>query len=126
MTKSPTRARVHPFDYVCPRHTAIDSLLVHVGGGDHQAFSAFYDQLSRTVYARCLDGGLAPGAAAQVTEDVFLQAWRQAPSYDTQAESAWTWLNALTAVAIRGRTKETLEGAQVLDGPLQLVGGSHE
>ena len=125
-SKGPIRPRVEPFDSTCERHTNIDALLVLTSGGDRRAFSAFYDQMGATVYAKCLNGGFAPLLAAEVTEGVFLQAWRQAPSYDVQVEAAATWLNAIALKAIRMQTEKTLHVAPTSGAPLQLVGVSHE
>ena len=88
----------------CPRHRRIDGLLLKVGTGDRTAFAALYDEMNRTVFAMGLRRGLEPGLAAEVTHDVFLDAWRQAPRYDPGVQSGWTWVHGLASAAMEGRT----------------------
>ena len=89
-----------PFDYLCSRHTEADSLLIRVGGGDRIAFAALYDRFSQTVYAMSLGSGHEPRLSTEVTSEVFLRAWREAPTYDPETGSAWRWLHAIALEAI--------------------------
>ena len=93
-------------DHMCPRHTAIDSLLVRTGDGDSDAFAAFYDLVGPTVYAMSVGSGHGPRIAAEVTYDVFDRTWRQARTYDPEAASAWTWLRAIARESINSRRTE--------------------
>lgn len=93
-----------PVDYACPRHTRLDSLLNRVGGGDREAFAAMYDELGPTVYAMSMREGQEPWISAEVTQYVFLRAWRQARDYDLEKESAWAWIHAIAIAARRDRS----------------------
>ena len=93
-------------EYLCPRHTYLNSVLVRVGDGDRDAFAALYDEFSQTVYAMSLHVGHEPQVAAQITHDVFLRAWRQARTYEPTAESAWTWFRTIALEVINNSTGE--------------------
>ena len=108
---SPARPAL-PAHSRCPRHDGIDSLLVRVGDGDHEAFAALYDGLHETVYAMSLRRGQEARHSAQVTYDVFLQAWRQARAYDPAAGSAWAWLHAIAVNVIDSRVSDPADGSQ--------------
>lgn len=94
---------VRTADQLCLRHSSIDSLLVRVGEGDREAFAQLYDELSPTVYAMSVHEGQKPAVSAQVTQYVFVRAWRQAPTYDPREGPAWAWICAIAAAATEGR-----------------------
>ena len=72
-----------------PSRHHTDALLVAAGRGDLDAFAAFYDRTAPTVF-RMLHGVLDHAARAErATEDVYLQLWRAAPSFDPTDGSAW-------------------------------------
>lgn len=106
---SPPRATQQ--EGLCPRHSSLDSLLVRVGDGDREAFAAFYGEVSRTVFGMSVCSGHGPALSAQVTLDVFLQAWQQAGTYDPKAQSAWTWVRAIALDVITGQS--TTSGARL-------------
>ncbi len=93
-------------EYLCPRHTYLNSVLVRVGDGDRDAFAVLYDEFGQTVYAMSLHVGHQPQVAARITQDVFLRAWRQARTYEPTAESAWTWIRTLALEVINSPTGE--------------------
>ena len=68
--------------------------------GDRDAFAALYDEMNQTVFAMGLLSGHESHRAAEVTYDVFVDAWRQAPMYDPQAQSGWAWVHGLAETAI--------------------------
>ena len=55
----------------------IDVLLGRVARGDSQAFDALYDEVSPAVYGLARRVVRDPARAEDVTQEVFLEVWRQ-------------------------------------------------
>jgi RNA polymerase sigma-70 factor (ECF subfamily) len=77
-----------------PRHPAaedLDGLLAAVARGERAAFDPVYEQLSGPVYrlARTVIGD--PAQAEEVTQEVLLEMWRTAFSYDPDKGNAAAW-----------------------------------
>jgi hypothetical protein len=66
----------------------LDSLMTRVARGDAEAFSDLYDQTSSMVYGLALRVVRSEAMAEEVTQEVFLQVWRQASGFDAQRGSA--------------------------------------
>ena len=60
--------------------------------GNESALASLYDASSRLVYGLALRILGEPGAAEEVTLDVYLQAWRQANRFDPARGRVSTWL----------------------------------
>ena len=69
-----------------------DALLHRVARGDLGAFDAFYGQLSGAVYGVALRVVRDPARAEEVTQEVFLDVWRQATRFDQGRGTARTWV----------------------------------
>ena len=69
-----------------------DALLLRVACRDSRAFEQLYDTLSPSVYGMARRVLLDPNRAEDVTQDVFLDIWREAPGFDPSRGSATTWL----------------------------------
>ncbi len=67
------------------------TLIGRVAGGDHGAFGALYDQLSPLVYGVSKRVLHDPSYAEEVTQEVFLEIWRQAPRFDGSRGSVRAW-----------------------------------
>ncbi len=67
------------------------ALMVRVAGGDHGAFGALYDQLAPLVYGVSKRVLHDPSHAEEVTQEVFLEIWRQAPRFDGTRGSVRAW-----------------------------------
>ncbi|MFT3899366.1 MAG: ECF RNA polymerase sigma factor SigK [Gordonia sp. (in: high G+C Gram-positive bacteria)] len=67
-------------------------LLERAAGGDTAAFGEFYDETSARVYGMVLRVLRDPGYSEEVTQEVYLEAWRAADSYDPEAGSVLSWL----------------------------------
>ncbi len=67
-------------------------LLAAAARGDEQAFAEFYDRTSPRVYGMVLRVVRDPAQAAEVTQDVYLQVWREATRYDPNLGSVLSWL----------------------------------
>lgn len=67
-------------------------LLAAAARGDEQAFAALYDQTSPRVYGMVLRVVRDPAQAAEVTQDVYLQLWREAARFDPELGTLMSWL----------------------------------
>lgn len=97
-----------------------DALLPRVARGDSRAFAQLYDALSASVYGVARRVVRDPNRAEDVTQDVFLEVWRKAPSFDEERGSAKTWVmtiahrRAVDAVR-RNESQKHNDGQATLD-----------
>jgi RNA polymerase sigma-70 factor (ECF subfamily) len=70
-------------------------LLSRCARGDEQAFAQLYDATSRRVHGLVLRVVRDPAQAEEVTQEVYLQAWRTSARYDATKGSALSWLMTL-------------------------------
>jgi RNA polymerase sigma-70 factor (ECF subfamily) len=75
--------------------TSLDALMTRVADGDADAFSMLYDQTSAMVYGLSLRVLRSEAMAEEVTQEVFLQVWRQASGFDRGRGSVKTWIATL-------------------------------
>jgi RNA polymerase sigma-70 factor (ECF subfamily) len=73
----------------------LDALLRRVARHDVDAFGRFYDHTRARVYGLVTRVLRDPGYSEETTQDVYLQVWRTAGSYDPAAGSALAWLLTL-------------------------------
>jgi RNA polymerase sigma-70 factor (ECF subfamily) len=85
------------------------ALIGRMAGGDEAALAALYDATSAVVHGLALRILRDPAAAEDVVLEVYLQAHRQAASYDPERGTPWAWL----LVMARSRALDRLraEGA---------------
>lgn len=69
-----------------------EALLERVARGDLAAFDTFYGQLSAAVYGVARRVVRDPARAEEVTQEVFLEVWRQATRFDQERGKARTWV----------------------------------
>ncbi|WP_374101148.1 sigma-70 family RNA polymerase sigma factor [Antrihabitans sp. YC2-6] len=74
---------------------ALDKLLQRTAGGDKGAFAALYDLTSSRVFGMTLRVLRDPGFAEETSQEVYLQVWRTAGSFDPAKGSAQSWLMTL-------------------------------
>jgi RNA polymerase sigma-70 factor (ECF subfamily) len=80
-------------------------MLALVARGDQQAFSRLYDRLSGPLYSLALRM-LGDAAEAQdALQDVFLQLWRRAGSYDVDQSSVFSWAILMTRSRVIDRLR---------------------
>jgi RNA polymerase sigma-70 factor, ECF subfamily len=71
---------------------ALADLLGRSARGDTEAFARFYDATSARAYGLALRVVRDPAQAEEVTQEVFLDVWRQSGRYDATRGSAMGWL----------------------------------
>lgn len=70
-------------------------LIAEVANGDANAFGVLYDRTSSRVYGMVLRVLRDPGYSEETTQEVYIQAWRTADSFDPARGSAVSWLLTL-------------------------------
>jgi RNA polymerase sigma-70 factor, ECF subfamily len=73
----------------------LDALLRRVAQQDADAFAAFYDATRARVYGLVTRVVRDRGYSEETTQEVYLQVWRTAESYDPASGSALAWLLTL-------------------------------
>jgi RNA polymerase sigma-70 factor (ECF subfamily) len=77
------------------RSAELAELLARVAGGEQAAFARFYDLTSRTVFGIILSVLRDRAQAEEVTQEVYVEAWKLAPRFDVKQGSALAWLNTM-------------------------------
>jgi RNA polymerase sigma-70 factor, ECF subfamily len=91
--------------------------LLRVGHGDQAAFSALYDRLSGPLYSLALKILGDASDAQDALQEVFVQIWSRARTYDPEKSSVFSWAVLLT----RSRAIDRLRAR---DRRLRVVVGS--
>ncbi|MEH3140271.1 MAG: sigma-70 family RNA polymerase sigma factor [Mycobacterium kyogaense] len=73
----------------------LDALLRQVARQDVDAFAALYDQTRSRVFGLVLRVLRDPGYSEETTQDIYLQVWRNAHTFDSSAGSPLAWLMTL-------------------------------
>ena len=98
----------------------VDVLVGSVARGDSAAFERLYDVMGSSVYGVARRVVRDPNRAEDVAQDVFLDVWRKAPSFDLTRGSAKTWImtiahrRAVDAVR-RNESQKKYDGRSILD-----------
>jgi len=71
-------------------------LIRQLAGGDRGAFGRFYDAYSTLVFTFALRMLRERAAAEDLLQEVFLQVWRDAPSYSPERGTPEAWLVMIT------------------------------
>src|SRR5438093_1744304 len=75
--------------------TVDHTLLARVAKGDQEAFERLYEQTSSLLYTLVLRIVGKPADAADLLQEVYLEAWRKASNYDTARGAPMAWLVTL-------------------------------
>lgn len=78
------------------RAPSLPELLSRSARGDEGAFATLYDETSARVFGLALRVVRDRAQAEEVTQEVYLQVWRNASRYDETKGSALSWLMTLT------------------------------
>ncbi|PYF97812.1 RNA polymerase sigma-70 factor, ECF subfamily [Georgenia satyanarayanai] len=70
-------------------------LLARVAGGDREAFALVYDATAPAVYGTARRVLRDPDLAAEVTQDVMVEVWRNAARFDPGRGSARAWVTTI-------------------------------
>ncbi|MDQ5977395.1 MAG: hypothetical protein QG602_367 [Verrucomicrobiota bacterium] len=107
-------------------------LVAAMAGGDNAAMGTLYDQLSGPLYSLAYRMLGDATEAQDLTQDIFLQLWRTAASYDSSRGSVFSWAVTLTRnraidrIRMRQRRSEILATAapELQPAPLSDEGDS--
>ncbi len=110
----------------------LDELLRQVARHDVDAFGHFYDQTRARVYGLVTRVLRDPGYSEETTQDIYLQVWRTADSYNPAAGSPLAWLMTLAHRRAVDRVRseqaagqrESRYGAANIDPPSDHVADS--
>ena len=69
----------------------LPALLEKIASGDELAFAEFYDLTSHRVYGMVLRVLRDPGYSEETTQEVYLQVWRTAGSFDPHKGTPMSW-----------------------------------
>jgi RNA polymerase sigma-70 factor (ECF subfamily) len=90
-----------------------ETLLAGLGAGDAELALAFVRRFQGVVFGVAVTIVRDPGAAEDVAQQAFEQAWRHAQVYDSRRGSVRSWLTAITrnlAIdVLRGRTSAPVD-----------------
>ncbi|MGX7679049.1 ECF RNA polymerase sigma factor SigK [Jatrophihabitans sp. DSM 45814] len=78
-------ARAEPTDELA-------GLLAAASRGEEQAFASLYDKTSPRVYGMVVRVVRDAAQAAEVTQDVYLEVWRQSARFDASRSAVMPWL----------------------------------
>ena len=110
------------------RHGAQKELLAAMARGEKQALAGLYDQLSGPLYSLAYRMLGDTGEAQDLVQDIFLQVWRSAATYDPGRGTVFTWMATLTRnraidrIRMRKRRSELLANAAPELQPAALGG----
>src|SRR6266581_5842180 len=80
-------------------------MVARIGRGDQSAFSALYDRLSGPLYSLALRMLGDAADAQEALQDVFLQIWSRAGTYDPEQSSVFSWTVLLTRSRVIDRLR---------------------
>ncbi len=84
----------------------LSTLLSLASRGDQDAFGRFYDATSHRVFGMALSVVGDRGGAQALTQEVYVSAWKSAPSFDASCEGAGPWLVAIAGAEMREASKQ--------------------
>jgi RNA polymerase sigma-70 factor, ECF subfamily len=80
-------------------------MIARIGRRDQSAFSALYDRLSGPLYSLAMKMLGDPAEAQDALQDVFLQIWSRARTYDPEQSSVFSWTVLLTRSRVIDRLR---------------------
>jgi RNA polymerase sigma factor (sigma-70 family) len=90
------------------RSRELSQLLARAGVGDRAAFATLYDQTSSHLFAVVLRINRNKGQAEDVLQEVYVNVWRSASSFDAAQSQPLTWLTRIA----RNRAIDSLRRTQ--------------
>ncbi|MGH7550156.1 MAG: sigma-70 family RNA polymerase sigma factor [Gemmatimonadota bacterium] len=90
-------------------------LLQRVAAGERPAFAELYDETSPYVFGILVRMLANREVAEEVAQEVYVQAWRGAGSFDPERGSGWTWLAMMTRSRALDRIRADRSYGKALD-----------
>jgi RNA polymerase sigma-70 factor (ECF subfamily) len=112
------------------RNAAQLRLIAAMARGDKDALAGLYDQLSGPLYSLAYRMLGDAGEAQDLVQDIFLQVWRTAGTFDSARGTVFSWMATLTRnraidrIRMRKRRSELLANAAPELQPAALSGES--
>ncbi len=94
-------------------------LLARVGKGDAQAFAQCYEQSSSVLFTLALRILNNRDEASELLQDVYIEAWRKAGSFDPKRGSPMAWLVTLTRSRAIDRLRASASRARNLTDSIE-------
>ena len=91
---------------------SLSELLTSVAQGHQASFAAFYDATSRTIFGIVLSVLRDRAQAEEVTQEVYVDAWRFASRFDEAQGSPSAWLNTIAHRKAVDRVRSSERRAQ--------------
>lgn len=113
-----------------PASLSDEELLARTHGQDQAALGALYDRYSRLVYSVALHILQDQGQAEETTQEVFLNIWRRAGSYQPGRGKVSTWIASVAhhrAIdVVRKRQRDGAALQQIAVEPFDVPSGAEE
>ena len=93
-----------------PESQQLSENLKALGAGQHAALAKCYDLMGPVVFSLAVRMLRDRAAAEDVTQDVFVQVWRQAANYDTTRGSPETWMMMIARTRVLDRLRSRSAG----------------
>ena len=90
------------------------ALLARVAAGDQDALGAFYDRYASTLMAVAVRVLNNASAAEDVVQEVFVQIWEHASSYDRELGKPLSWAVVLTRNKAIDRLRGRIRGEKLM------------
>jgi RNA polymerase sigma-70 factor (ECF subfamily) len=89
-------------------------MIARIGRRDQGAFSALYDRLSGPLYSLAMKMLGDPAEAQDALQEVFLQIWSRAGTYDPEQSSVFSWTVLLTRSRVIDRLRARGRSSRVV------------
>src|SRR5512133_3992169 len=90
-------------------------MIARIGRHDQSAFSALYDRLSGPLYSLAMKMLGDPAEAQDALQDVFLQIWSRAATYNPEQSTVFSWTVLLTRSRVIDRLRARKRRLRVVD-----------
>lgn len=96
--KRPITVSAHLIQGMSDPSSQIDlaALMAQIASGDVEAFSDLYDEISGLVYGLALRVARSRAMAEEITQEVFIQVWERADTFDPERGSVKAWISTMT------------------------------
>lgn len=93
-----------------PAQAELNGYLRAMAAGDHGALARCYDLMGPVVFSLAVRMLRDHGAAEDVTQDIFIQIWRQSANFDGSRGSPQAWLMTIARTRILDRLRSRKAG----------------